>query len=129
MMSIEQQVTFDAPPELVFAALTQAAQFTAFSGGAPAEIDASAGGAFSCFGGMIQGRNVEIVPGQRVVQAWRAGNWDDGVYSIVRFELSAHRHGTRLSFSQSGHPAAQEPHLAQGWSKMYWEPLAKHLSA
>jgi uncharacterized protein YndB with AHSA1/START domain len=128
-MSIEQQVTFDALPQQVFDALTQAKQFSAFSGGAPADIDARAGGAFKCFGGMISGRNVELLPGRRLVQAWRAGNWEEGVYSIVRFELASEGQQTRLVFSQSGHPAAQEPHLAEGWPKMYWEPLARHLGA
>jgi uncharacterized protein YndB with AHSA1/START domain len=128
-MAIEQQLRFEASPDRVFSALTQGAQFSAFSGGAPAQIDASAGGAFSCFGGMISGRNVEVTPGKRLVQAWRAGNWDEGVYSIVRFELAADGEGTRLAFTQAGHPEAQESHLAQGWPKMYWEPLAKHLGA
>jgi uncharacterized protein YndB with AHSA1/START domain len=127
-MAIEQQHSFMASPEQVFAALTQADRFSSFSGGAPAAIEAHAGGAFSCFGGMISGRNIELVPGKRLVQAWRAGNWDEGVYSIVRFELLAEGAGTKLHFMQSGHPQAQEPHLAEGWPKMYWEPLAKHLA-
>ena len=36
---------------------------------------------------LIEGRNVEIIPNQRIVQAWRPSHWDPGVYSIVRFEL------------------------------------------
>jgi uncharacterized protein YndB with AHSA1/START domain len=128
MMSIEQHVTFEVPAQRVYEALTQSSLFSAFTGGAPAQIDAQAGGAFSCFGGMINGRNVELVPGRRLVQAWRAGNWDEGVYSIVRFDLLSEGQRTRLEFSQSGHPSAEEPHLAQGWSKMYWEPMAKFLA-
>jgi hypothetical protein len=38
------------------------------------------------FGGDISGRNVELVPGRRAVQAWRSNAWPEGVYSIVRFE-------------------------------------------
>jgi uncharacterized protein YndB with AHSA1/START domain len=127
-MSIEQQVHLNAPPQRVFDTLTRSAEFAAFCGGAPAQIDARPGGAFSCFGGMVSGLNVELVPGKRLVQAWRAGNWDEGVYSIVRFELAAEGGRTRLTFTQSGHPPAQEPHLAQGWPQMYWEPLAKHFA-
>ncbi len=83
---IRQEVTFATSSQRVYETLTDAKQFSAFSG-EPAEIDAKAGGAFSCFGGMITGRNVELKPGQRIVQAWRAGNWPEGVYSIVKFEL------------------------------------------
>jgi uncharacterized protein YndB with AHSA1/START domain len=70
---IRQEVTFATSSQRVYETLTDAKQFSAFSG-EPAEIDAKAGGAFSCFGGMITGRNVELKPGQRIVQAWRAGN-------------------------------------------------------
>jgi transposase-like protein len=45
------------------------------------------GGPFSLFGGHITGRQVELVPDQLVVQAWRAKTWPAGVYSIARFEL------------------------------------------
>jgi uncharacterized protein YndB with AHSA1/START domain len=60
-----------APAERVYATLTTAKVFEEMTG-APTAIDASAGGALSCFGGVIHGRNIECVPGQRLVQAWRA---------------------------------------------------------
>jgi Activator of Hsp90 ATPase homolog 1-like protein len=53
----------------------------------PANIDPAAGGAFSMFGRVIMGRNIELIPNQRIVQAWRPTRWDPGVYSIVKFEL------------------------------------------
>jgi uncharacterized protein YndB with AHSA1/START domain len=125
--AIHQEVVIEASPQRVFAALTEAAQFSGFTAGAPAEIDGRAGGAFSCFGGQIVGRNVELVPGKRVVQAWRSGGWSDGVYSIVRFELTPEGKATRVVFDQSGYPAGEDAHLAPGWHKMYWEPLRKYL--
>ena len=36
------------------------------------------GGTFKTFGGLIEGRNVELIPGQRIVQAWRPASWDPG---------------------------------------------------
>ena len=96
--------------------------------GAPAEIEAKDGGRFSCFGGMIIGRNVELVPGQRVVQAWRAGNWEPGVYSMARFELKPEGQGTRLVFDHTGYPAGNGEHLAAGWEANYWGPLRKSLA-
>jgi activator of HSP90 ATPase len=125
--SIHQEVTIKASPQRVYDALTTAKEFSAFTGGAPAEIDATPGGAFSGFGGMILGRNIELVQNQRVVQAWRVANWNPGVYSIAKFELHADGSGTRLVFDQTGFPADQFEHLAPGWHKMYWEPLKKYL--
>jgi activator of HSP90 ATPase len=126
--SIRQAVIIKASPQRVYDALLDAKQFSAFTGGAPAEIDSNAGGAFSCFGGMITGRNVELVPNQRIVQAWRAGNWPEGVYSIVKFELDAQGSETRLTLDHSAFPEGNAEHLEGGWHKMYWEPLKKYLA-
>lgn len=125
---IHQEVELPASPERVYQALTDAAQFSRFTGGAAAEIDAAPGGAFSCFGGMISGRNIELVPNRRIVQAWRAGNWGDGVYSIARFELQGQGGGTRLIFDHEGFPESQREHLDGGWHARYWAPLRDYLS-
>ena len=124
---IHQEVTIPASAKKVYDALTNAKTFSALSGGAPAEIDATAGGSFSLFGGQIGGRNIELVPGKRVVQAWRAGNWAEGVYSVARFELTEEGGATRIVFDQAGFPDAARPQLEGGWAKMYWEPLTSYL--
>src|SRR5713226_4862643 len=128
MPTIHQEVVFKASPKRIYEALTDAKQFSKLTGGAPAEISRESGGSFSCFGGMIVGRNVELLPNQRIVQAWRAKNWDDGVYSIVKFELKGQGSETRLVFDHSGFPEDQREHLEGGWQKMYWEPLKKYLT-
>jgi uncharacterized protein YndB with AHSA1/START domain len=126
--AIHQEVAFEAGPARIFEALTEAKHFSAFTGGAPSEIDSAAGGAFSCFGGMITGRVIEAVPGRRLVQAWRAKDWPEGVYSIVRFELVPDGKGAKLIFDQAGFPDGAKTHLEGGWGKMYWEPLRKYLT-
>jgi activator of HSP90 ATPase len=126
--SIRQTVIIKASPKRVYDTLLDAQRFSAFTSGAPAEIDAQAGGAFSCFGGMITGRNLELLPGRRIVQAWRAGNWPDGVYSIVRFELEPQGSDTKLTLEHAAFPEGTAEHLEGGWHKMYWEPLQKYFA-
>lgn len=126
--SIHQEVVINASADRIYDALTSEQHFSGFTGGAPSEIDATAGGAFTCFGGMITGRNIELVPGRRVVQAWRVKNWPEGAYSIVRFELEATGTSTQLVFDQSGHPALAKEELEGGWHKMYWDPLRTYLA-
>jgi activator of HSP90 ATPase len=126
--SIHQETVIEAEADRVYDALTNATAFSGFTGGAPCEIDAAAGGAFSCFGGMITGRTVDLVPGRRVVQAWRAKSWPDGAYSIVSFALQPEGSKTRIVFDQSGHPSGEKQHLEAGWEAMYWEPLRKYLA-
>jgi activator of HSP90 ATPase len=95
---------------------------------APTAIGREATGAFSLFGGYIVGRQIELVPNERIIQAWRVGRWDPGVYSIARFELVDQGSGTQLVFDHSGFPKGEAEHLAAGWKGNYWEPLGKFLA-
>ena len=94
---IEQTETIDASPRAVYELLTSSDKFAAMTGGAPADIDATEGGAISLFGGMITGRNIELVPGERIVQAWRPNPWDPGVFSLVRFSIEEANDGSTVS--------------------------------
>jgi activator of HSP90 ATPase len=128
---IHQEIIFKASPERVYDALLDSKSFSAFTGRA-AQIDREAGGAFSCFGGVITGRNIELLPDRRIVQAWRVGNWPQGVYSIVKFELQAQGSETRLVMDHAGFPEELRAHLNGeepdgGWHRQYWEPLKKYL--
>ena len=120
---IHQEIIYGADPARIYDVLTDAAQFSQMSGGAPTEIDARNGGAFSCFGGMISGRNVECAPDIRLVQAWRVKTWEDGLYSIARYELRAEDGGARVIFDHTGFPASEAEHLDSGWRENYWNPL------
>jgi activator of HSP90 ATPase len=121
---IHQEQAFAASPDEIFAALTQSAEFGTMTG-APAQIDPAPGGEFSLFGGAICGRNIECVPGIRLVQAWRASNWDDGVYSVVRFELVPDAAKTKVILDHAGFPEGTGEHLDAGWHPNYWEPLTR----
>lgn len=125
--TIHQEVDLKASPQRVYEALLDSKQFTAFSG-SPAEIDGRVGGAFSVFGGHIVGRNVELVPNQRIVQAWRVVTWPEGVYSIARFELKGQGAGTHLAFDHTGFPEKLRDHLAEGWQSHYWTMLQKYFN-
>jgi activator of HSP90 ATPase len=83
-MPIHQEVSIEATPERVYQLLTDSAEFAAATE-RPAEIEATKGGAFSVFGGNIQGRMIELVPEKRIVQSWRGIDWAPGQHSLARF--------------------------------------------
>jgi activator of HSP90 ATPase len=122
-MNIHQEVTIDASPAAVYAVLTSSRDFAKMTGGKAADISTDVGGAVSLFEGGISARNIELVPGKRVVQAWRSQAWPEGVYSIVRFELAPAGKGTKLVFDQAGHPDGAREMLEGGWHQMYWQPM------
>ncbi len=137
--SIHQEAVFKASRKRVYEALTDTKQFdqvVELSGvmqsmhpvDKPTEISREEGGAFSLFGGYITGRQVELVPNERIVQAWRTGGWAPGVYSIARFELVEQGSGSKIVFDHTGFPKGAAEHLASGWKAHYWEPLAKLLA-
>ena len=125
--SLHQEVDLEATPERVYEVLLDSKQFAACTGLA-AEIDPRAGGAFALFGGLIVGRNVELIPGIRVVQAWRPTHWDPGVYSVVRFELKPEATHTRVVLDHTGFPEGDFDHLSEGWKEHYWDGLKKYFA-
>jgi activator of HSP90 ATPase len=137
--SIHQEPVFKANRKRVYEALTDSRQFdkviqlsgvmqAMHLGDKPAEISREMGGAFTLFGGYITGRHVELVPNERIVQAWRTGSWAPGVYSIAKFELVEQGSGTKIVFDHTGFPKGQAEVLASGWKAHYWEPIEKLLA-
>ena len=138
--SIHQEAVFKANRKRVYEALTDTKQFDKIIklspemqagksfGTTPTAISREVGGAFSIFGGHIIGRQIELVPDQRIVQAWRVVDWDPGVYSIAKFELLEQGTGTKLVFDHTGFPKGDAEHLAQGWKSHYWDSIDKFLA-
>ena len=137
--SIHQEVTFKASRRQVYEALTSARQFAALTrlsdavtlvtapGAKATTISREVGGSFTLFGGYITGRHLEMMPDERLVQAWRAGGWKAGDYSIVKFALATEGAGCRLVLDHRGFPEGQGASLASGWGVHYWEPMTKLL--
>ena len=138
--AIHQEPVFKASRKRVYDALTDAKQFQKVillsaavqsgmaKGNIPAEIVAEPGGAFKLFNGFILGRNLELLPNERIVQAWRVAYWPAGAWSIVRFVLVEQGSDTKVVFDHTGFPKGDAEHLLEGWNGNYWQPLAKFLA-
>jgi activator of HSP90 ATPase len=138
--AIHQEPVFKASRKRVYEALTDAKQFQKVTllsaavqsgmakGNIPAEIVAEPGGPFKFFNGFIVGRNLELVPNERIVQAWRVAYWPAGDWSLVKFVLVEQGSDTKLVFDHTGFPKGDADHLLEGWNGNYWQPLAKFLN-
>ena len=137
--SIHQEPVFKASRKRVYEALLDSKQFdkviqlsdamkSMAPGAKPTLINREPGGAFSLFGGYITGRQIELVPNERIVQAWHAASWAQGIYSIAKFDLLEPDSATKIVFDHTGFPKGEAEHLAAGWKANYWEPLAKVLA-
>jgi activator of HSP90 ATPase len=125
--SLHQEVTLKASRQRIYEAILDSKQFSAFSG-LPANIDPKPGGAFTMFGGLIEGRNIELTPSTCIVQAWRPSHWEPCVYSIVRFDLKPQDAATLVVLNHSSFPAGDYDHLYSGWTDHYFDPLKKFLT-
>jgi uncharacterized protein YndB with AHSA1/START domain len=138
--AIHQEVVFQAARERVYRTLTTTEQFDRVirlsaaaamaekPGAAATHIESGLGSAFTLFGGYVTGRQIELVPAERIVQVWRAASWEPGAFSLVRFVLRDDGTHTRLVFDHRGFPGDQAEHLANGWHLNYWDPMAKVLT-
>src|SRR5260221_10205639 len=113
--AIHQEIVFNASRKKVYDTLTVASQFQKVIDNSaamkamalakrPAEISRELGGAFSVFGGHIVGRQLELVPGQRIVQAWRVGGSVPSSFSFDHFALVEQAGAPQICFYHSGFP-------------------------
>jgi uncharacterized protein YndB with AHSA1/START domain len=135
-MSIYQQSVIPASPDQVYAVLADAEALSALSG-MSGQSGRAVGTAFSAFDGHVEGRQIELMPGQRIVQAWRFPAWEPGWYSVVRFRLEPDDGGTRLVIDQQGEPEGQDTlgchptwhdHLDINWPVFYSAPLTRYFA-
>jgi activator of HSP90 ATPase len=132
-ITIHQSAYFKVPPAQVYNTLLSSAAFSASTKksfdiftASSAKIDSVVGGTFSLFDGHISGRILELVPDQRIVEAWRVVDWPAGVYSIARFDIGAEGSGTRVIFEHVGFPEGLKEHLSIGWQQHYWDAMTKY---
>jgi activator of HSP90 ATPase len=124
--SIHQTVTFHATPHEVYEALMDSKKHASFTGG-KASISRAVGGRISAYDGYIDGKNIELVPDEKIVQDWRAVDWPEGYYSRVVFTLTGIPQGTRLEFQHDSLPEGTKEEFSHGWQDNYWEPMKRFL--
>jgi activator of HSP90 ATPase len=124
---IVQSVTFKASPEELFEMFTDSKKHTAATG-AKASVSAKAGAKWVAFDGMISGRNLVVVPGRMIVQAWRASHWNDSdLDSILIMNFSPAPGGGKIDLVHVGVPQHDHQGVSKGWPSYYWEPWKAYL--
>jgi uncharacterized protein YndB with AHSA1/START domain len=124
--TIKQKVTFKASPLDVYDALMDSKKHSIFTK-REAKISRKVGGKYSVYDGYATGKNIELIPGEKIVQTWHASDWEKNVISTVTFELHQTKNGTQLVFTHGGVPAEYSTSMAQGWKDFYWSPLKEML--
>ncbi len=92
--------------------------------GGEANMSDEVGADVSAWDGYITGRNLELVPGERIVQSWRTTEFDDEFEdSIVTVLLQETEEGTLLTLEHSNVPDTHRSYEEGGWQSNYFEPM------
>ena len=112
-----------APAERIYAAWLSSDEHTAFTGD-KAVVEPFVGGRHTTFDGYASGQTVELQPGRRIVQTWRAEDFPVGSPdSRVEVTLEETVGGTMVTILHTDIPSGQGTNCRDGWIKYYLEPL------
>jgi uncharacterized protein YndB with AHSA1/START domain len=118
-----------AEPERIYSAWLDAASHSAFTG-EEATFEPFVGGRHTAFGGYSEGTNLELLPGRRIVQSWRAKDFPEGSPdSRLEVTLEETLGGTVVTILHSEIPGGQSERYREGWVKFYLEPLKQFFAA
>ena len=120
MKDFKKYYIINAAPEELYLALTNPLTIQLWTG-EPAEMDTIAGSEFSLWSGAICGRNIEFVPGKKIVQEWFFG--DQPEQSIVTIILHPHAKGTSAELRQTNIPDEAFIEITSGWDENYFGAL------
>ena len=87
------------------------------------------GAEVAAWDGYISGRNLELVPGERIVQSWRTTEFtDEHADSIITVTLEDTADGTLLTLRHTNVPADQTSYEQGGWQEHYFEPMQEYFA-
>ena len=126
--TIKQRVKFNAPPATVYDLLADSKKHSAVTG-RKATISRKIGGPFSVSGNDVSGINVDLVPGRRIVQAWRHRRFPEGIFSMAAVTLTPTTDGgTELVLTHRGVPKDLIPETELAWREQYWSRIKAYLA-
>lgn len=120
--------TIPASPQEIYEAWLDSLAHSEMTGG-EARMSEEIGAEVSAWDDYISGRNLELIPGERIVQTWRTSEFtdehEDLVISIVLAEVDD---GTLLTLEHSNVPDDQRSYEESGWQSHYFEPMVAYFA-
>ena len=127
MKTIHQIIIFKTTPKTIYEIWLDSEKHSALIGD-EAKISKEVNGKFSTFSGYSKGINLELVPNKKIVQTWRANEWEEDHYSKITITLTKIKQGTKLEFIQEHVPDEFYESIYKGWMDFYWAPLKRMIN-
>lgn len=125
----ELSCTLPASPEEIYEAWLDSAGHSAMTG-SPATASKRIGAAHSAWEGYITGKNIELIPRERIVQSWRTIHFaENDPDSTILVTLTPLKSGSRLTLRHTGVPDGQTSYEEHGWREFYFEPMQAYFAS
>ncbi len=125
--NIIQKIKFKARPDELYQMYMNPKKHAVLIGD-QVSLEPEVGGNFSAFD-MIRGRFLLLEESERIVQTWRAGNWEKkDPDSILILTFTSVRGGGEIDLVHAYVPDYDRQNVNDGWHKYYWLPWKKYLA-
>jgi uncharacterized protein YndB with AHSA1/START domain len=120
--------TIPASPQEIYEAWLDSIGHSEMTGG-EARMSDEVGAAVSAWDGYISGRNLELIPAERIVQTWRTSEFtDEHEDSVISIVLEESGDGTLLTLEHSNVPDEHRSYEEGGWQSNYFEPMVAYFT-
>lgn len=121
-MKFKLKTTINASAKEIYTTWLSSKGHTAMTG-ADATTTAVVGKKFTAWGGYISGTNLELIPYNKIVQAWRTTSFKDtDEDSNLEIVLHETKEKTKLTLTHSNIPKDGEDYK-KGWEDFYFKPM------
>ena len=124
LKDFKTRIKIKAEPSDVYAALVNPFTIELWSG-YPAQMSEEAGFEFSMWEGDIEGKILETVPNEKVVQQWYFGDQEEP--SIVTIKIFPDRSNAQVELVHTNIPEDDFEEICQGWKEYYLGAIKEFL--
>jgi activator of HSP90 ATPase len=84
---------------------------------------------FTAWDGYISGKNTALIPGNKIVQAWRTTEFPENAPdSKLTVSLKKVKSGTEVTITHTEIPDGQSKSYKKGWIDFYFKPMKKYFN-
>lgn len=124
-MEFTLTITIKTSANSIYKAWLSSEEHSMMTGG-EAEITDSIGDEFTAWDGYIEGKNIELEDGQRILQSWRTSQFEENEEdSLLEITLHENNGETELILTHSNVPESGE-HYINGWDQSYFQPMKEY---
>ncbi|KAH0612295.1 uncharacterized protein H6S33_010347 [Morchella sextelata] len=118
-VTLTDSIEFQTSAEQLYSVFVDPGRVTAWSRSTPKVFEPKVGGAFSLFGGNVEGEFKVLEKDAKIVQSWRLGGWTKGHYSTLTLVFDQGSDSTTLRMTWEGVPVGEEEVTKRNFGEYY----------